>query len=49
MPSANGRATEEQKQYIQEEMVEDGRFDSFSDAINYCIRYTLSEATDFEE
>lgn len=49
MPSVTGYASDEQKEYIKEEMVENGRFDSLSEALNYCIRYTLDNATDFQE
>lgn len=47
MPSVIGYATEEQKEYIQEELVENGPYDSESEAIQFCIRYALGSKYNF--
>lgn len=41
MPSITGFITEEQKRFIEEKMVENGRFDDSSEALQHLIGFTL--------
>lgn len=41
MPAVHGKATDDELEYIEKELVEDGRFSSRSEAVTHLVRYTL--------